>query len=91
MCTCTSGWWYCVYMYLRLVVLYVHVPQFGGIVCTSPGDVVEIDHYDYGLTQGEPCRSVSALKGRILLVKFSKCCSNKGKLLTQITHGAGKF
>ena len=33
------------YMYLRLVVLCVHVPQFGGIVCTSPGNVVEIDHY----------------------------------------------
>ena len=55
-CTSTSGWWYCVYMYLGLVVLCVHVylrlvvlcvqvPQVGGIVCTSPRDVVEIDHY----------------------------------------------
>ena len=26
--------WYGVYMYLRLVVLCVHVPQVGGIVCT---------------------------------------------------------
>ena len=44
--TCTSGWWYCVYMYprlvvlcvhvlyLKLVVLCVHVPQVGSIVCT---------------------------------------------------------
>ena len=33
-CTCTSGWWCCVYTYLRLVVLCVHVPQVGSIVCT---------------------------------------------------------
>ena len=32
--TCTSGWWHCVYIYLGLVVLCVHVPQVGSIVCT---------------------------------------------------------
>ena len=26
-CTCTSGWWYCVYMYLQ-------VGGVGGVVCT---------------------------------------------------------
>ena len=39
-CTCTSGWKFSVYMYLKLVVLCVHVPQVGGIVCTCTYDQV---------------------------------------------------
>ena len=34
----------------------------------------------YGLTQGEPCRSVSVLKGRIVLVKVSRYCSNNNRV-----------